>query len=95
MNKRKLTPKQIAEYYEVNDFSADYHDAKSKGTLLVSKGDGQGFASEKKMLTLRVSAKDLMAIREKANRAGMPYQTLIGSILHRYANGLIELKEAV
>ena len=37
-------------------------------------------------ISLRVPKVDLVKLREKAKREGMPYQTLINSILHKAAN---------
>ena len=34
-------------------------------------------------ITLRISRNDLMRLKAKAMSEGMPYQTLIGSILHK------------
>lgn len=34
-------------------------------------------------ITLRISRHDLMRLKSKALQEGMPYQTLIGSILHK------------
>jgi predicted DNA binding CopG/RHH family protein len=34
-------------------------------------------------ITLRIARQDLMRLKAKAMREGMPYQTLIGSILHK------------
>ncbi len=36
------------------------------------------------------SEKDMMRLRAKALELGMPYQTLIGSILHQYAEGKVK-----
>jgi predicted DNA binding CopG/RHH family protein len=42
-------------------------------------------------INIRISSKDLEEIQAIATEDGIPYQTLIGSILHRYVNGrLIE-----
>jgi hypothetical protein len=41
-------------------------------------------------ISIRLSEKDLLLIREKAAELGMPYQTLIGSILHQYVDGKIK-----
>ena len=40
-----------------------------------------------KRVNIRMSEKDLIRIRKKAMEEGLPYQTLISSVLHRYANG--------
>ena len=38
-------------------------------------------------ISIRLSERDIMLIRAKALELGLPYQTLIGSILHQYAEG--------
>jgi len=43
-------------------------------------------------LNIRVSSKDLEAIQKRALEEGLPYQTLIASLLHKYASG--RLREA-
>ncbi len=45
-----------------------------------------------KRLNIRISSKDLEAIRAMAVETGIPYQTLISSVLHRFVSG--RLKEA-
>jgi predicted DNA binding CopG/RHH family protein len=43
-------------------------------------------------LNIRISTKDLEAIQKRALEEGLPYQTLIASLLHKYAAG--RLREA-
>ena len=38
-------------------------------------------------VNIRLSKKDLEAIQKRALEEGIPYQTLMGSILHKYADG--------
>ncbi len=38
-------------------------------------------------INIRLSTSDLERIKELAAYEGLPYQTLIGSILHKYASG--------
>ena len=45
-----------------------------------------------KRVNIRISSKDLEALQSKAVEDGIPYQTLMGSVLHRYVAG--RLKEA-
>lgn len=40
-----------------------------------------------KRINIRISSRDLNSLQRKANRYGMPYQTLIASVLHRYVAG--------
>ena len=42
-----------------------------------------------KAISIRISEKDLEALRAKAVEQGMPYQTLITSVLHRYIHGTL------
>jgi predicted DNA binding CopG/RHH family protein len=37
--------------------------------------------------SVRLSSKDLEAIQKRALAEGLPYQTLISSLLHKYATG--------
>jgi len=49
--------------------------------------------AKKVAISMRLDAAVLANIRTEAERLGIPYQTLIGSILHRYAIGeLVDLK---
>jgi predicted DNA binding CopG/RHH family protein len=43
-------------------------------------------------LNIRISSKDLEVIQKRALEEGLPYQTLISSLLHKFASG--RLKEA-
>lgn len=40
-----------------------------------------------KRINIRISSRDLGALQRRANRFGVPYQTLISSVLHRYIAG--------
>jgi predicted DNA binding CopG/RHH family protein len=42
-------------------------------------------------INIRLSSKDLRAIQSRALKEGMPYQTLVSSVLHKFVDGqLIE-----
>jgi len=40
-----------------------------------------------KRVNIRISTKNLEALQQKALEEGIPYQTLISSVLHKYING--------
>ncbi|MEZ0397316.1 MAG: antitoxin [Anaerolineales bacterium] len=40
-----------------------------------------------KRVNIRISEKDLLELQKRALREGIPYQTLIASILHKYVTG--------
>lgn len=44
-------------------------------------------------VNIRISEKDLVGIQKKAVKEGLPYQTLISSVLHKFVSGrLVEKK---
>ena len=44
-----------------------------------------------KRVNIRISEKDLFDLQRRAMREGIPYQTLIASVLHKYiSGGLVE-----
>ena len=45
-----------------------------------------------RQVSIRLSSRDLVSLKRKANRYGIPYQTFISSVLHRYASGDIHLE---
>ncbi len=40
-----------------------------------------------KRVNIRISEKDLRDLQKRAIRQGIPYQTLISSVLHKYVSG--------
>lgn len=40
-----------------------------------------------KRINIRISERDLLKLQQKALEEGLPYQTLIASILHKYVSG--------
>ena len=41
-------------------------------------------------INIRISENDLSALQRRAAREGIPYQTLIGSVLHKFASGFLK-----
>jgi len=41
-------------------------------------------------INIRISENDLSALQRRAAREGLPYQTLIGSVLHKYVSGFLK-----
>ena len=82
-------------------FEKDTLDAYEKGNLLSTKPstkDKDHFRAaaqttflKDRRVNIRLSSPDLMDIQARALEDGVPYQTLIASILHKYVSGrLIE-----
>lgn len=47
--------------------------------------------TKNKRINIRMREKDLLLIKKKAEKHGLPYQTLINTILRHYASGKIEI----
>jgi predicted DNA binding CopG/RHH family protein len=43
-----------------------------------------------KRINIRISNRDLTAIQSKAVEEGIPYQTLVSSIIHKYISGSLQ-----
>jgi predicted DNA binding CopG/RHH family protein len=84
---------------DLDEYEKEILDAYENGKLRLSKpqADYQTVARntmrKNRKINIRISENDLSALQRKAAREGIPYQTLIGSVLHKYASGF--LKEAI
>ena len=45
--------------------------------------------AKSRRINLRLSEMDLISLQRRAAREGIPSQTLMGSILHKYATGIL------
>lgn len=65
--------------------------ANSQKELTRYRTYAQATFKKDRRVNIRISGKDLDALQKRALREGIPYQTLIASILHKYVSG--NLKE--
>lgn len=77
---------EMLEAYE----SGKLKSAASKTELNRLKAAARATAIKDRRVNIRLSAGDLHDIQVKALEEGMPYQTLIASILHKYVTGRLE-----
>ena len=80
---------EIVEAYE----SGRLKSVASKAELDRLKAAARATAIKDRRVNIRLSAGDLQDIQVKALQEGMPYQTLIASILHKYVTGRLEERE--
>lgn len=59
----------------------------TKSELLKFKAAARATAIKDRRVNIRLSAGDLQDIQVKALEEGLPYQTLIASVLHKYVTG--------
>lgn len=64
----------------------------SKAELARLRAAARATATKDKRVNIRLSSMDLQDIQAKALAEGLPYQTLIASVLHKYVTG--RLKES-
>lgn len=57
--------------------------------------DAASNQSKEARVNLRLNPEDVEKIRVKAKREGIPYQTLIGSVLHKYATDQLLDEKAI
>jgi predicted DNA binding CopG/RHH family protein len=46
-------------------------------------------------INIRLSSADLQALRTRALQEGIPYQTLISSVLHKYVSGTLQERTTI
>ena len=84
MAKLDRKEKELLESFERGEW-------KSVRRLESERGRYQTYAEstfkKNRRVNIRISEKDLEAIQKRALEEGIPYQTLISSLLHKYASG--------
>ncbi len=60
--------------------------------IALSKMAAKEYLSKSKNITIRLSLGDVTTIKNKAQETGIPYQTIISSLVHQYATGRIRLE---
>ncbi len=83
MTKLTREEQEILESYD-ND---EWVSMATSDRMAELKSYAKATLAKDKKITLRLSSLDLEAIQAKAIEEGIPYQTLISSILHKYVTG--------
>ena len=76
--------KELLKLDDAGQISVQSPDPKEKEALVIAARET---LQKDKRINIRMSGRDLLSLKRKANRFGMPYQTLISSILHQYVSG--------
>lgn len=66
----------------------------SKAEIARLKAAARATALKDRRVNIRLSSGDLQDLQARALQEGMPYQTLIASILHKYVTGRLEERSA-
>ena len=84
MMKLDAYEKELLELDEAGKIEFTKVDPEEKSALMAAARET---LQKDKRINIRMSGRDLLSLKRKANRFGMPYQTLISSILHQYVSG--------
>jgi len=76
--------KDILEAYDKGEFISDA----DRGELQKYRKYAEYTLEKTRNINIRLSEKTLWGIKRKAIEEGIPYQTLVSSILHKYVNAL-------
>ncbi len=90
MSKAKLSKeeKKLLDAVEAGEFESVLTESRKKELEAVAANT---FKKDKR-INIRISNRDLTAIQSRASREGIPYQTLVSSIIHKYISGsLVDL----
>lgn len=88
MSKPKLSKeeKELLESVEAGNFESVLTDARRNELQAIADTT---FKKDKR-INIRISNRDLVAIQSKASQEGIPYQTLVSSIIHKYISGSLK-----
>jgi len=85
MSKLDKEEKDLLDSFEKGEWKSSSNLTDRKAEL----GDyARATIRKDKRLNIRISERDLKELQRIALREGLPYQTLISSILHKYVNGI-------
>ncbi len=83
MNELDREEQELLDTFEAGEWQA----VREPNRLLELRRYAEAKLVKDRQITLDVSSVDLANIQAKATEAGIPYQTLISNILHKYVTG--------
>jgi predicted DNA binding CopG/RHH family protein len=84
--------KDILESFERDEWVPDKN---KKQELNKLQQNARNTLTKDKRINIRMSSKDLDQVQTIAAQEGIPYQTLISSIIHKYVSGYLVEKNRV
>lgn len=88
MNKEKLSQEEkvLLDAVESGEYESTLTELRKKE---LEAAANLTFKKDKR-INIRISNRDLVAIQSKATEEGIPYQTLVSSIIHKYISGSLQ-----
>lgn len=84
MKKLDVEENELLEAFEAGTLKSV---ADVKGVLKQHQEYAAATFQKDSRINIRISSKDLRALQKRALSEGLPYQTLIASLLHKYVEG--------
>ena len=90
MNDRQKTEREFiqsierGEWREIEDVASAIAEARHIAAATLVKSE---------RMNIRISSADLKALKARAIEEGLPYQTLVTSVLHKYVTGQLQAVE--
>ena len=81
---KKSEEKEILKALESGEIELE---RPSKALLANLAKAGENTFKKDKRINIRISNRDLIAVQSRASEEGIPYQTLVSSIIHKYVSG--------
>ena len=81
--------REILEAYEKGQLEPVENEEVKKRELIEAAGNTM---TKTKRISIRLPEKDLEKLRIKASETGIPYQTIIGSLVHQYTTGRLTVQ---
>ena len=85
MKNKKLNPEdqEMLDAFESGELKSDLRD--DRRTQLAKLAEET--IKKDKRINIRISSRDLEALQRRALEEGLPYQSLVSSVLHKYVSG--------
>ena len=74
---------ELLEAFEAGEFKSDLKN--DRRTQLAQLAEAT--IKKDKRINIRISSRDLEALQRRAIEEGLPYQSLVSSVLHKYVSG--------
>jgi predicted DNA binding CopG/RHH family protein len=62
------------------------------GEIAVAREAAEATYGKDQRMNIRISSRDMSSLKIRAREDGIPYQTLVSSIIHRYLTGRLKEK---
>lgn len=81
--KKNREDQELLDAFEADEFQSDLTEERRTQLAKFAKET----IKKDKRINIRISGRDLEALQRRALEEGLPYQSLVSSVLHKYVSG--------